>query len=242
MIGLHTSPLAANGRNMNQTLYGLYEWMSRSFYVDDGGGSDSSETLCFVHSDPEYIRTAMNKLWESPDLFEGRGRTQMQFVDDSLSTNVWFSNGGGCAAQGGYHIREMKKHTAEAYIAAQQAVIDKAQASRDRMAAEAAAREEKERERQRHVLERQRYYAKRRDINAKKRERYAANKDEINAKRRVYRAKKAAEKREADAERRRRWEAFDVEWKAFRETDHDRETRSAKWSELLKKHKLLQPS
>jgi hypothetical protein len=87
-----------------KVIYGLYSWMDRRFWEGDRD-SDHNENLLCVNDDPEVIRQTMNEFWSHRENYEGRRNTQMVFEADSFETNKWYSDGGGCAASGGYIIK-----------------------------------------------------------------------------------------------------------------------------------------
>lgn len=189
---------------MSDILYGLYSWMRQSFYDDDGGGSRRSERLCFLHSDPEFIRTEMNKFWEHEDLFVGKPREQMKFAEGADKTNTWSSSGGGCLATGGYEIREMKKESAAAYFAGLQETIDRGNAQRADLAERNRKYEEEKQRREKAEADRQAKIEKVRARNDRRRKRRQENRDEVNAKERAYRKelrKRKAEQKLTESER-----------------------------------------
>lgn len=172
---------------MKDILYGLYDCEHRSYYADDGGGSSSGERLCFVHSDPEYIRSTMNALWVHEDLFEGKPRRQMKFDEGATKSNRWTNDGGGCMASGHYEIRAMLKESAAAYIASQQEIIDRGNKQRAELAEQNRKFEEERARRKKAEEEYAAKIAKIRERNEKRRKHRAENKEEVNAKQRAYR-------------------------------------------------------
>jgi hypothetical protein len=89
-----------------KVVYGLYSWMTRTFWEGDRD-SDHNEQLLCVNTDPEVIRQTMNEFWTDKENYEGRRNTQMKFEADSFKTNEWYSDGGGCGARGGYTIKPL---------------------------------------------------------------------------------------------------------------------------------------
>jgi len=226
-------PVVEAAAPAEKVYYGLYEWQHRSYY--DGGGSSDSEWLLAVHEDAAELRLQMNKIWESSDLFEGRGHsTQMAFKEGQLETNKWASDSGGCGASGGYRIKPVP--TLSQHLAKNQARIDKAQAERDQRAEADRVWRKKQDDRAAEQRKWDAYYAERKVINAATRKKYAANKDEINTKRRAYRADVAAKKKAAEAEREALWNAFMLEYNTFCSTEFDEDVRDKMWYELHAKH------
>lgn len=227
-------PVVEAATPAKKVYYGLYSWQHRSYYADDGGGSDSWETLLAVHESPDVLRQELNKIWESSDLFEQRGSLQMVFKEDAMETNSWYSNGGGCGAKGGYKIKAVP--SLSDYLAIQQVTIDKAQAHRDKMAEEKRVEREKQEKRAAEQRKWDAYYAQRKIINAEARKKYAANKDEINVKRRAYRAGVAAKKKAEKAEKQAKWDAYYTEYKAATEGITDDKVERAIWEQIYYKH------
>lgn len=168
-------------------LYGLYDCEDRLYYADDGGRRSKGERLCFVHSDPEFIRSTMNALWVHEDLFKGKPRRQMVFDARAMKTNRWSSDGGGCMASGHYEIRAMIKESAAAYIASQQEIIDRGNKQRADFADQNRKRDEECARRKRADEEYAAKIEKIRARNDRRRKHRQENRDEVNAKERAYR-------------------------------------------------------
>lgn len=221
---------------MSDILYGLYDCERRSYYADDGGGSSSGERLCFVHSDPEYIRSTMNALWAHEDLFEGKTRTQMRFDEGATKSNRWASDGGGCMASGHYEIRAMIKESAAAYIASQQEIIDRGNKQRADLAEQNRKYEEERARRKKADEEYAAKIAKIRERNEKRRKHRAENKEEVNAKQRAYRKKARAEKAAKELTEKERHQKFLDAYDAWRKRHDWDEMPESVYMKLYYKH------
>lgn len=221
---------------MSDILYGLYDCEHRSYYADDGGGSSSSERLCFVHSDPEFIRTTMNDLWAHEDLFEGKPRRQMKFDEGATKSNRWASDGGGCMASGHYEIRAMLKESAAAYIASQQEIIDRGNKQRAELAEQNRKYEEERQRRLKEDEERKVHYAKLAERNKKRRQYRIDNNEEVNAKQREYRKGLRARKKAEKEERLRIGQAFWDEVDAWKAANPGKEISNDKFQAIRRKY------
>lgn len=227
-------PVVEAAPKAEKVYYGLYEWQGRQYYSDDGGGSDKWETLLAVHDDPEVLRQQMNAIWESSDLFEIRGKYQMAFYAGEFETNSWYSDGGGCAARGGYRIKAVP--SLSQHLAKLQKKIDVAQAERDQRAEEDRLRKQEEKQQKVREAERITYWEKRKAINEKHRAWRAANKDVVNEKQRAYRKGARAAKKVADAIKAAAWDAFNEEYRKW-QADHPGQTMGdVKYYALHNKH------
>lgn len=236
-FGLTTPlPVTAVEPPAKDILYGLYDHQHRTFYEDDGGGSSSSERLCFVHSDPEYIRTTMNALWAHEDLFEGKPRTQMKFEEGAKKTNRWHSSGGGCMASGHYEIRAMMKESAAVYIAGRQEVIDRGNKQRAELAEQKRKFEEERQRKQKEEEERKAHYAKLAKRNEKRRQHRIDNNDEVNAKQREYRKGLRARKKAEKEERLRIGQAFWDELDAWKTANPGQEIGNDEFQKIRAKY------
>lgn len=227
-------PLVEAAAPAEKVYYGLYEWQGRQYYSDDGGGSDKWEKLLAVHEDPDALRQQMNDIWKSSDLFEIRGKYQMSFKEGEFETNSWYHDGGGCAARGGYRIKAVP--SLNQHLAKLQKNIDGAQAERDKRAEEDRLRKQEEKQKKVREAERIAYWEKRKAINEKHRAWRAANKDAVNEKQRAYRKGVRAAKKIADALKAAAWNAFDAEYKAWREAHPGQSMGDAKYQALRNKH------
>lgn len=227
-------PLVEAAAPAEKVYYGLYEWQGRQYYSDDGGGRDKWEKLLAVHEDPDALRQQMNDIWKSSDLFEIRGKYQMSFKEGEFETNSWYHDGGGCAARGGYRIKAVP--SLNQHLAKLQKNIDGAQAERDKRAEEDRLRKQEEKQKKVREAERIAYWEKRKAINEKHRAWRAANKDVVNEKQRAYRKGVRAAKKIADALKAAAWNAFDAEYKAWREAHPGQSMGDAKYQALRNKH------
>lgn len=236
-FGLTTPlPVTAARPATQDVLYGLYDCEHRSYYEDDGGGSSSSERLCFVHSDPEYIRTTMNALWAHEDLFVGKPRTQMKFEEGAKKTNRWSSSGGGCMAGGYYEIRAMIKESAAAYIAAKQEIIDRGNKQRAELAEQKRKFEEERQRRAKEEEERKAHYAKLAKRNEKRRQYRIDHNDEVNAKQREYRKGLRAREKAEKEERLRIGQAFWDELDAWKDANPGQEIGNDEFQKIRAKY------
>lgn len=217
-----------------EVYYGLYEWQGRQYYPDDGGGSDKWEKLLVVHKDADVLRQQMNAIWGNSDLFEIRGKYQMVFKVGEFETNSWYHDGGGCAVRGGYRIKPVPSLTQ--HLVKLQNKIDDAQAERDKRAEADRLRQQEENQKKVREAERIAYWEKRKAINEKHRTWRAANKDEVNEKQRAYRKGVRAAKKAADAVKAAAWDAFAVEYNAWREAHPGQSMGDAKYQALRNKH------
>lgn len=227
-------PIVEAAPKAEKVFYGLYEWQGRQYYAEDGGGSDKWEKLLAVHEDADVLRQQMNTIWENSDLFEIRGKYQMVFKEGAFETNSWHHDGGGCGARGGYRIKPVP--SLNQHLAKLQTKIDEAQAERDKRAEQDRLYRQEEEQKKVREAERVAYWEKRRVINEKHRAWRAANKDVVNEKQRAYRKGVRAAKKAAEALRAAAWNAFDAEWKAWREAHPGQSMGDAKYQALRNKH------
>lgn len=87
-------------------IYGLFKHSSREY--DDGGSSNEYENIIDADVDISTLRNRFNQYISSP---KQRGRYKVLIVigNDSLESNRWYNDGGGCLASGYYEIREIPK-------------------------------------------------------------------------------------------------------------------------------------
>ena len=229
-----TLPVVPAVPKAEKVCYGLYEWQGRQYYAEDGGGSDKWEKLLAVHEDADVLRKQMNDIWKCSDLFEIRGKYQMSFKDGEFETNTWHHDGGGCGARGGYRIKPVP--TLNEHLTKLKGVIQAAQAERDKRSEEVRLREEAEELKAVREAERIAYWEERKVINEKHRAWRAANKDVVNEKQRAYRKAAREAKKVADAIKQAAWNAFDAEYKAWKDAHPEQRMGDAKYQALRNKH------
>lgn len=91
-------------------MFSLFLVSGRTYYDDDGGGSDSHEQLMDTDTDEENLRCRANAFFD--DLIQvNHYRAKMQIPKGKRKSNGYRSNGGGCFGYGHLEIRDSPRLT-----------------------------------------------------------------------------------------------------------------------------------
>jgi hypothetical protein len=86
-------------------LYGAWWCSNRSHY--DDGGSDSSEHLIDADVSLETLRGRVNAYLASPKFLQGHRGQKLRIAKQSMISNEYWSNGGGCDYTAKIALREL---------------------------------------------------------------------------------------------------------------------------------------
>jgi hypothetical protein len=105
-------------------MFSLFLVSGRSYYDDDGGGSDSYEKLIDTDTDEENLRCRANTFFEGP-IQVNHYRAKMQIPEGKRKSNGYSSNGGGCLGYGHLEIRDSPRLTPNVKLTGSPSTKDK---------------------------------------------------------------------------------------------------------------------